>query len=382
MSETGLWGLCLLGTGTAVGQREGAAQPDPRGWDPAASPAAPLCQILARGPGRGCARRWQHGHCARSASPCLPHVWTWHPQPLVLRGQDPLPVQCPVPAARRCPPSAGDGAGVRCSMAPLAIRAPPEPPPAPRPRCLCPTLVSPGPRAHQRLPWLRLLTGLGAAGLAPPRQQPFISSAVGSHHITPTARSSPRPGPALPPRVPAVPAATLPAVRGRLGRGCVPVPPWYWGHPKSFPTSCPAGLGPTEPRELCVPWCHATRPHVPSQLYGAIRLWGSHPTAGLGSCFVTQPYPEHQGHIPTRDSAGGHRHSPPPATRGGDAPALPASSAAPPNPRRGDRMEQEGTRGTAPQRQPGLVLGQGHTQPLSSGEPAGTGMAPRYRRPR
>lgn len=159
-------------------------------------------------------------------------------------------MRCPVPAARRCPPSAGDGAGVRCSMAPLAIRAPPKPPPAPRPRCLCPTLVSPGPRAHQRLPWLRLLTGLGAAGLAPPRQRPFISSAVGSHHITPTARSSPRPGPALPPRVPAVPSVSLPAVRGRLGRGCVPVPPWYWGHPKSFPTSCPAGLGPAEPPAL------------------------------------------------------------------------------------------------------------------------------------
>ncbi|XP_066842420.1 cilia- and flagella-associated protein 141 isoform X2 [Anser cygnoides] len=226
-------------------------------------------------------------------------MWTWHRQPLVLCGQVPLPLRCPVPAARRYPPGAGDGAGVRCSVAPLTVWAPPEPPPAPRPRCLRPTLVSPGPRAHQRLPWLSLLTGLGAAGPAPPRQRPFISSSVGSHHITAAARSSPRPGPALLPRVslpsPAPPSrlseaawagAVSPSPRG-TGAPAAPRPAphpaqQFWA-PQS-PQLCSLG------RELHVPWCQA--PHdalraVPQQVWGPVlspsRTQGSGATSPRGT---------------------------------------------------------------------------------------------------
>lgn len=226
-------------------------------------------------------------------------MWTWHRQPLVLCGQVPLPLRCPVPAARRCPPGAGDGAGVRCSVAPLTVWAPPEPPPAPHPRCLRPTLVSPGPRAHQRLPWLSLLTGLGAAGPAPPRQRPFISSSVGSHHITAAARSSPRPGPALLPRV----SLPSPAPPSRLSEaawaGAVSPSPHGTGAPAApRPAPRPAqrfwalqspqlcSLG----RELRVPWCQA--PHealraVPQQVWGPVlspsRTQGSGATSPRGT---------------------------------------------------------------------------------------------------
>lgn len=84
--------------------------------------------------------------------------------------------------------------------------------------CPCPTLVSPGPRAHQRRP-AQLIDRAGGCGAVPPRQQPFIRAAVTSHHIStarsPTSRRSATCVPAAaPPAVP--PPPPTPALRPAL----------------------------------------------------------------------------------------------------------------------------------------------------------------------
>lgn len=134
----------------------------------------------------------------------------------------------------------GEEPGWAGCNAPCPIQAPQDPcplagralSPTSHPFCLCLTLVSPSPRAHQCLLWLCLLTGLAVAGPAPPPPpQPFISSAVGLHHITQRHTHAPGSGTAAATCVPAVPTATSSC--GHLRRlkpltprpGCVPIFP-------------------------------------------------------------------------------------------------------------------------------------------------------------
>lgn len=141
--------------------------------------------------------------------------------------------------------------------------------------CPCPTLVSPGPRAHQRRP-AQLIDRAGGCGAVPPRQQPFIRAAVTSHHIS-TARS-----PTSRRSATCVPAAALPAVP--------PPPPT----PALRPALCPrphvpltVALGPPSP--FPGPIVAPTR-RVPSAAGGDGRAPMSIPN--VGPSFVTRPRPQ------------------------------------------------------------------------------------------
>ena len=184
-----------------------------------------------RGPGHGHARRWQHGQYT-SASPACSAAGSRSRHPAVPRRSQPhTPVPCGTVllAVRHNPAAAGRGARlgwVQCSLAPLTVRAPLNPHLLPDWGGLIPRLPSrlPAPDLGVSRPQgpsvpalVLLIDRAGGRWAGTPCPRPFISSAVGLHHIScrcmraPSSRHR-----AAATCVPAIPAATLPAWPCRL----------------------------------------------------------------------------------------------------------------------------------------------------------------------
>lgn len=133
----------------------------------------------------GCTRRWQHSQRAS------PDLVLYSGSPSQHRSCCAMPCATVLLTMWHSPAAAGREAWLgwmQCSLSPLAIQAPQDlcllpswegPVPHLPSLLLCPTLVSPSPRAHQCLLWLCLLTGLGAAGPAPPAHGPSLARLSG-----------------------------------------------------------------------------------------------------------------------------------------------------------------------------------------------------------